>query len=268
MTSRYLKLVGAVLGVMSLCTPAVADEATELAKKLANPIAALISAPLQVNYDENFGGDDEGSMWKTNIQPVVPLSIGENWNMISRTILPVIQQYDIPKADMDESGMGDIVQSIFFSPKEPTSGGLIWGVGPVFLFPTASDEMLGGEKWGIGPTAVMLKQLGPWTFGMLANHVESIAGEDERADISMSLIQPFVSFITARKTTIGINTESTYNWETDNWAIPINFTVMQLLKLGPQLVQVGGGIRYHADTTPGGPEELGGRFQVTFLFPK
>ena len=169
---------------------------------------------------------------------------------------------------MGESGIGDIVQSIFFSPKEPTSGGIIWGVGPVFLVPTASEDVLGGEKWGIGPTAVALKQDGPWTYGMLVNHIESVAGEDNRADISASFVQPFVSYITKTKTTIGFSSESTYDWEGEQWSVPVNFTVNQLLKFGSQIIQVGGGVRYWADSPDNGAEGWGARLQLTFLFPK
>jgi hypothetical protein len=199
------------------------DSEEDLAKKLANPVASLISVPLQANFDENIGPDENGSVWRINIQPVIPMTLNEDWNLISRTILPVIDQSDVPINGMGESGMGDIVQSLFFSPKEPTDNGLIWGVGPVFLLPTASDDMLGTEKWGIGPTGVALKQAGPWTYGALVNHLESFAGEDDRADVSATFIQPFLTYITKTKTTFALNTESTYDWENSQWSLPINF---------------------------------------------
>jgi hypothetical protein len=262
------KLVIVLLVGLLMSTPAFGGEEEDLAKKLSNPVAALISVPIQANYDDNYGAADHGSVWRINIQPVIPFTLNEEWNLISRTILPIIDQDDVPAAGMGESGIGDIVQSLFFSPKAPTSGGLIWGAGPVFLIPSATDEMLGGEKWGIGPTGVVLKQAGPWTIGGLVNHIESFAGEDDRADISATFIQPFVSYITKTKTTIGLNLESTYDWESEQWAVPVNFTVNQLLKIGPQIIQVGGGIRYWAESPDGGPEDWGARLQLTFLFPK
>ena len=148
------------------------------------------------------------------------------------------------------------MQSLFFSPKAPTAGGLIWGVGPVLLLPTATDDLLGGEKWGLGPTGVVLTQRGPWTYGALANHIWSVAGNSDRADISATFLQPFLTYTTKTATTFGLNTESTYDWKSNRWTVPINVSVGQVLKLGDQLVQVGVGARYWAQSPASGPEGI------------
>ena len=253
--------------------PCHASEATDadkaaLAKKLANPIAALISVPFQYNYDQDFGPEDDGSVSKLNIQPVIPASLNEDWNLITRVILPLVDQDDIPVKGQGESGLGDTVTSLFFSPKAPTSSGWIWGAGPVLLLPTASDDSLGAEKWGLGPTAVALKQSGPWTVGALANHIWSVAGEGDRDDVNATFLQPFVSYITQTKTTFGISSESTYDWENESWSVPVNATVAQMLKVGPQILQVTIGARYWLDAPDYGPEGWGIRLQLTLLYPK
>lgn len=245
-----------------------ADEAAELAKKLANPIAALISLPMQYNYDQFGGVNDDGSVSRLNIQPVIPFSISDNWNLITRTIVPVVEQRGFPVEDMNKFGLGDTVASQFFSPKAPTSRGWIWGAGPVWLLPTATDDALGGEKWGIGPTAVALKQSGPWTVGFLGNHIWSFAGNDDRDEVNATFLQPFVSYITKTKTTIGLATESTYNWGENDWSIPIIPQIGQMFKIGPQIMQLTVGAKYWAESPDNGPEGWGARVQLTFLFPK
>jgi hypothetical protein len=255
---------------LAVNTVALADSEADLAKKLSNPVAELISVPFQYNYDTDIGPQHDGHRSQLNFQPVIPFSISPDWNAISRTIVPIVSQDDIAGKSGSQSGLGDTLQSVFFAPKQPTSSGVIWGVGPALHIPTGTDPLLSSRKWGAGPTAVALRQSHGWTYGVLTNHIWSFAGPENRDDINSTFIQPFLSFTTKDAWTYGINTESTYDWELSQWSVPINLTATRLLKIGKFPVSVGGGVRYWADSPDSGPEQggWGVRTVVTLLFPK
>lgn len=254
-----------VLGLLAVHTASAQQhDADELAKKLSNPVAALISVPFQYNYDETFGAD--GYRHTLNIQPVAPFSIGEQWNVISRTILPVTYQKDVVPGT-DQAGIGDITQSFFFSPKEPGASGVIWGVGPALLVPTGTDD-LGADTWAAGPTLVLLKQDKGWTYGALVNHLADVAGTgSRRADISSTFLQPFLSRAYSGGRTLTFNVESTYDWKASQWTVPLNIQYSKVSKLGSQMLSYQGGVRVYLDAPQGGPD-WGLRFGVTLLFPK
>jgi hypothetical protein len=240
------------------------DQAAELAKQLQNPVASLISVPFQNNFEFNLGPNDDGFKYTLNFQPVIPLSLGKDWNLIIRTIVPIISQDDVIPGT-SQSGLGDILQSFFFSPKKPV-GGLILGFGPAFLWPTGTDNFLGSEKWGAGPTGLVLKQTGGWTYGLLFNHLWSYAGDDQRDYVSATYLQPFISYTTTTKTTFGLNAESTYDWHDSQWTVPINFSISQLLKIGKMPISLALGAKVYAEGPSGAPD-WGLRFVVTPLFP-
>lgn len=249
-------------------TPAESPEnsSADLAKTLANPIGALISVPFQNNFDFGAGSAGDGEQFKLNLQPIVPITLNEDWLLISRTILPYVDQQDVIGTS-SQSGLADTVQSFFLSPAKPTESGWIWGAGPAMLLPTATDSLLGSEQWGAGPTAVALKQEGGWTYGALANHIWSFAGDDARQDVSATYLQPFVSYTTKTSTTFTLNTESTYDWTNDQWTLPLNLMVQQIVKIGDQPIALTLGGRYYAEKPDEGPE-WGLRFAVIFLFPR
>jgi hypothetical protein len=237
-----------------------------LAKQLSNPVAALISVPFQLNYDEGYGPDGDGERYTLNVQPVAPFSISEDWNVISRTILPVIDQEDV-FAGSSQSGLGDTAQSFFFSPKAPTASGWIWGAGPAFLLPTATEDELGSEQWAIGPTIVALKQTADGlTYGVLWNYLISVAGDDDRADVNSTFIQPFVAQAFKGGRTLTVNLESSYDFEGEHWNVPVNVVYSKVTKIGGQMVSFAGGARYYLDSPPGGAD-WGLRLVVTLLFP-
>ena len=270
MIEHPLPLLCAVFAAASFTPRAHAQDegSADLAQKLANPVADLISIPIQANFDYNLGPLDDGFKLQTNIQPVIPFDLNEHWNLITRTIVPVIYQEDIFPGSGSQFGLGDVNLSLFLSPKEPTAGGITWGAGPVLLLPTATDSLLGGEKWGAGPSFVALRVQGPWTYGMLANHLWSFAGDSGRSDINNTFIQPFLAYTTPTALTLSLQSETSYNWTTEKWSIPINIAASQLVKIGRLPVSLQAGVGYWAESPDNGPEGFRFRLQLTFVFPK
>ncbi len=190
-------------------------------------MASLISVPFQNNFDFGGGYNDQAFRYQLNFQPVIPISIGKDWNIVSRTILPFIHQdayisavqKDGSLRSTSQTGLGDLLQTFSLSPKNPLLGGIIGGAGPAFAFPTATREILGSEKW------VWDRRLSSfgWTYGALVYQVWSYAGDSDRDDVNYTFLQPFLSYTTKTSTSFTINTESTYDWEHEHWTVPDQF---------------------------------------------
>lgn len=242
------------------------SDAAELAKKLSNPVASLISLPFQNNLDAGIGSEN-GYKNTTNIQPVIPLSLNAKWNVITRVILPVIAQQNVYGKSGSQFGLGDIVASAFLSPSQPKNG-LIWGAGPVLLLPVATDKLLGGQKFGIGPTALILKQAHGWTYGALANQIWSVAGNADRSSISAMYLQPFLTYNYKSGAGLGVSGEITQNWIASNTTAYIIPSISGITKLGSQIVSLGIGPRIQVAGPSSGKSNFGIRASVTFVFPK
>lgn len=254
-------------------TRSLDQQEASLAQQLANPVAALVSIPFQWNWDDRIGAREDINRLTLNIQPVVPINLSKDWNLISRTILPVIHQSDanstINQGRFDNGvDFGDSVQSLFLSPSRPGPWGLIWGLGPVAMLPTGTNTFTTANQWALGPTGVVLKQSGPWTVGVLANHLWSVQNRGRLADVNNSFVQPFISYTTPNAWTATLQTETSYDWQGEQWAVPVNFVVTKILKLGDQLVSVGAGVRYWAEGPQQGPHGWAGRVVFTLLLPK
>lgn len=253
-----------VAAVGTLSAPALADDAKpSLSQQLANPIADLTSVPIQ--YNALFGGGRDGKAMASvlDIQPVIPLRLNEDWNLITRTILPVTSVDSLLNGRDNVSGLADTQMSLFLSPQEVGPGGLIWGVGAVVNLPTATDPLLGTNKWGAGPSAVALVQKGSWTVGLLANQMWTFDGND----INKSFIQPWVTYELQDGWSVSATSQTSYDWTARQWTVPFNAGIAKLVSLGQQTVQIQlGGI--YMLSAPDGAPRWGLQTTVTLLFPK
>lgn len=262
--TRCFKATLALLALLLGPNAYAQSEDAELAKKLTNPVSDLISVPFQNNYDCCFGEED-AQRYTLNFQPVVPVGLNKDLNVIVRTIVPFISQGETVAGQGGVTGFGDITQSFFLASKEPKNG-LIIGVGPAFLWPIGKAR-LGTEKFGAGPTAIVMKQTGGTAVGMLANHIWSYAGKSSREDVSNTFLQPFISHTFPDTTGLTLNTETSYDWEHKQWTVPVNFTVSHMVKVGQQRISLQMGARYYLESPRQGAE-WGTRFALVFLFPK
>jgi len=240
----------------------------DLAQSLTNPLADLMTIPIQMNYDRDIGVQDEGWKLQTNIQPVIPVDLTRDWMLITRTILPVIYQDDVFAGAGSQFGLGDTSLSLFLSPQRPASDSVIWGAGPIFLLPTATDSKLGADKWGAGPTAVALTMRGPWTIGALGNHIWSFAGDSDGPDINNTLLQPFAAYTWPNAWTVSMQSETTYDWNSENWSVPVNLAVAKLVRWGKLPVSLQAGVGYWLESPDTGAEGFRFRLQANFVLPR
>lgn len=242
----------------------------DLAKASQNPVADLVSLPLQNNTNFEFG-PREKTQNVLNVQPVIPFNLTSEWNLVTRTIIPVISQPGFAPGQDRKEGLGDINTTLFLSPAKP--GKLIWAVGPIVVFPSATDERLGTEKWSAGPSVAGLSIHGPWVIGLLANNVWSFAGDSDRDDVNAFLLQYFINYNLPQGWYLTSSPIITANWEanSDNtWTVPVGGGFGKLTRVGkvglPIDVQLQG--FYNVEK----PDDIGPdwsiRFQVKFLFPK
>ncbi len=247
------------------------SEGTEaLQKATQNPVASLISVPVQNN--NNFGIEPGyRNQDVLNIQPVVPIGISKDWNLLVRWIMPVVYQ-PIPNApgtpETGVYGLGDMVPTFFLSPKKP--GKIIWGAGPVFQLPTATSNYLGQGKLGIGPSVVVLTQPGHWTLGVLANNIWSVAGSGSRPDVNQFLLQYFINYNLKKGWFITWQPTLTANWEASSgntWTVPFGGGVGRIMKLGNQPISLTAQF-YGNAVHPEGTPAWSMRLQIAFLFPK
>jgi len=261
----FLSVVCFLIGISAFAQeePKAGASAQELADKLANPVASLISVPLQNNLTYGIGPYN-GIKYQINIQPVIPFKLSENLNLITRYILPVVDQQDVIAENSHEFGLSDATVTAFFAPK---TKGIILGVGPAFLVPTATEKFLETEKFGVGPSVLVMHQGKGLSIGFIANQIWSVAGNENRADFNQFYTQIFLTHSYKSGASLGITSEITQNWEGNTTLITLSPNVGAITKLGGQTMQFAVmpliPIVGHSDIRP----DWGLRAVVAFVFP-
>jgi len=244
---------------------ASASESAKLALKLTNPVASLISIPIQNWFDFNLGPKKDGFRYTMEAQPVYPMQISKDWNLISRTTIPVVYQQNL-YGRTTQAGLSDTTESLFLSPTHTNR--FIWGAGPIFLLPTATYGALGTRKFGMGPTGVVLLHEGHANFGLLGNQVWSVAGSSNRGYVSQTYAQTFITYTTKKAWTFATTSYDTYDWNAGRWtAIVMPIRVSKLLKLGGQRMSIGAAPRCTVTSPQYQPKGCGLEFTVTPLYP-
>jgi hypothetical protein len=267
------RLVVALPAVFFLIIPVLAEDkpdaegAEKLLKDTQNPVASLISVPVQNNANFNLGPADR-TQDILNIQPVIPVGLSKDWNLIVRWITPVVWQPVPTQKNIGVYGLGDMVPTFFLSPAKP--GALIWGIGPAFQLPTAANFDTGQGKFGVGPSIVLLTQPGHWTIGVLANNVWSVGGPMGRPRSNQFLMQYFINYNLEKGWYLTTSPIVTANWRAskgDEWVAPVGGGVGRVCRLGPMPANIT--VQFYGNAVrPAGSSPWGMRLQMAFLFPK
>ena len=261
---RFLILMSLILTVPEVFAQSEGPSDDELAKQAQNPIANMYSLPFQNNTTFGVGPDNRISN-TLNIQPVIPIGLGEKVNLIVRTIIPIITVPDYSQSEKSRvSGLGDIAMSFFFTPKE--AGKWIWGIGPVLDLPTSTNEMLGFGEFNVGPSVIALQFKGKWVYGLTANQTWSVAN----SNVSKFYLQYFINYNLPKAWFISWQPVITANWkaaEGEKWVVPFGANVGKIVRFGKQPVNLQAGVYYNG-FKPEGAGDWQTRFQINFLFPK
>jgi hypothetical protein len=265
---RIVLLLGGLIALLAISVAAAAQSDASDDKKLAqatqNPVSDLVSIPLQYNFFSG-GGLGGQTLYNLNIQPVLPLSIGKRWNLVARTIVPY---FNAPtQSGVTRSiGVGDVVEQIFFTPSRPMK--LIWGAGPLFSVPTATNNAARTGDWAMGPAVVLVSIKDPFVLGVLVTQLWTIAADADGSDINQFSVQPFLNWNLAHGWTFTYNPIMSANWQAANkWTVPVGLGVSNITAIGRQPVSVG--ISYFNNVVrPPGTGSSQFRLVTSFLFPK
>jgi hypothetical protein len=272
--AALLVLFGSAWAAQDPAPPTQADQEAEkrlreeeLLQKLANPLAALASLKLTLDMEYHIGPDLDGHRSTWTLQPTIPLHLGDQWNLISRSALPVIYQEDVAPGAGSQFGIGDLTEALYLAAVQPGKRGWIVGVGPVARIPTGQDDLLTMGKWAVGPSAAAVKQYEDFTVGVILSQFWSVGGSEKRADISLGTVEPFVTYRAEGLWNLSLHVPFSRDFNAKQWIIPATLTIEKLVSFQRYPITLSFGARYWADGPDSAPHDLGFQFSLTFVFP-
>ncbi len=266
-----LTLLGSAWAVQEPATPPTQEEQKVdeelLLQKLANPLAALASLKITLDMESHIGPDLDGHRSTWNFQPTIPLHLGDQWNLISRTALPLIYQEEVAPGAGSQFGIGDLTEALYLAAVKPGKRGWIVGAGPVARIPTGQDDLLTMGKWAVGPSAAAVQQYEDFTVGVILSQFWSVAGSEKRADVSLGTIEPFFTYRAEGLWNLSLKVPITRDFIADQWIIPATLTIEKLVSYQQYPITLSFGARYWIEGPDSAPHDLGFQFSLTFVFP-
>lgn len=265
----YVFILATSMLWVAIVVPCYAEETVfrELARKMQNPVSDRISFSFEdrINFGVGLNDDVQNIL---NVRSLYSFNLGDEWNLVNRTIVPVVDQPEPVSGSGDQFGLGDISSTFFLMPR--SSRFAIFGVGPVVSFPTATDETLGTEKWRVGPAAVVVSMPGRWIFGALVNNLWSVGGDSNREDVNSMAIQSFLFYNFPSGWYLVSSPIIRAVWTADSddrWIVPLGGGVGKIFQVGKQSMNASVQAFYNVEK-PGAVADWSLRLQLQFLFPK
>lgn len=245
----------------------IQQEEEQLLKQLANPLSAMASVATLLDFDYHIGPGEDGHRTTLSFQPTVPLSLGEQWSIVSRSVLPVVYQEEITPGAGSQAGIGDLTEAVYAAKMEPGPRGWVWGAGPIVQIPIGSEDLLTNKKWSLGPSIAFVKQQDDLTYGLIASQLWSIGGSGQRPDVNVGLYSPFLTYQSTGLWNLELQVPFTYDFNAHQWTVPVLLTIEKLVSFQKVPVTISFGVRYWAEGPQSSPHDLAFRFGLTLAFP-
>jgi hypothetical protein len=228
----------------------------------------MASIATTLDFDYHIGPGEDGHRTTVSFQPTVPLHLGEFWNVVSRSNIPVIYQEEIKPGAGSQYGFGDLTEALYLAKVQPGPRGWVWGAGPIIQIPIGTEDLLTNEKFSLGPSAAFVKQQDDFTYGLIASQLWSIGGSSQRPGVNVGLYSPFVTYRSENLWNLTLQVPVTYDFNGHQWTVPVLLEADKLVSFRQIPITISFGVRYWAEGPTSSPHDLSFRFGLTLAFPR